>query len=147
MPGREWRGPKGVVVILQDLALAPVNPSLPALVGPESGWVVGVHEGRIAYVGPGRAAPGDVDTAASKPLAWRNAWEIPELTAKADAAVLERDTEKRAQMYREMQEEVLKTSPFVIMFQESEVVAMRKNVEGYVIGPSFNDNSFAAVTK
>ncbi|EKX59327.1 ABC-type dipeptide transport system, periplasmic component [Rhodobacter sp. AKP1] len=91
--------------------------------------------------------PDNSDDAASKPLAWRNAWEIPELTAQADAAVLERDTEKRAQMYREMQEEVLKTSPFVIMFQESEVVAMRKNVEGYIIGPSFNDNSFRAVTK
>ncbi|QJC82877.1 ABC transporter substrate-binding protein [Cereibacter sphaeroides] len=91
--------------------------------------------------------PDNSDDAASKPLAWRNAWEIPELTAKADAAVLERDTEKRAQMYRDMQEEVLKTSPFVIMFQESEVVAMRKNVEGYIIGPSFNDNSFRAVTK
>ncbi|RAZ86305.1 ABC transporter substrate-binding protein [Cereibacter johrii] len=91
--------------------------------------------------------PDNSDDAASKPLAWRNAWDIPELTAKADAAVLERDTEKRAQMYREMQEEVLKTSPFVIMFQESEVVAMRKNVEGYIIGPSFNDNSFRAVTK
>ncbi|WP_182446620.1 ABC transporter substrate-binding protein [Cereibacter sphaeroides] len=91
--------------------------------------------------------PDNSDDAASKPLAWRNAWEIPELTAQADAAVLERDTEKRAQMYRDMQEEVLKTSPFVIMFQESEVVAMRKNVEGYIIGPSFNDNSFRAVTK
>ncbi|WP_412091307.1 ABC transporter substrate-binding protein [Cereibacter sphaeroides] len=91
--------------------------------------------------------PDNSDGAASKPLAWRNAWEIPELTAQADAAVLERDTEKRAQMYRDMQEEVLKTSPFVIMFQESEVVAMRKNVEGYIIGPSFNDNSFRAVTK
>ncbi|SNS55730.1 peptide/nickel transport system substrate-binding protein [[Luteovulum] sphaeroides subsp. megalophilum] len=91
--------------------------------------------------------PDNSDDAASKPLAWRNAWDIPELTAKADAAVLERDTEKRAQMYRDMQEEVLKTSPFVIMFQESEVVAMRKNVEGYIIGPSFNDNSFRAVTK
>ncbi|ACM02030.1 ABC transporter substrate-binding protein [Cereibacter sphaeroides] len=91
--------------------------------------------------------PDNSDDAASKPLAWRNAWEIPELTAQADAAVLERDTEKRAQMYRDMQEEVLKTAPFVIMFQESEVVAMRKNVEGYIIGPSFNDNSFRAVTK
>ena len=35
--------------------------------------------------------PDNADDAKSKPLAWRNAWDIPELTKKADAAVLERD--------------------------------------------------------
>ena len=44
--------------------------------------------------------PDNSDDAKSKPLAWRNAWAIPEMTAKADAAVLERDTKKRAQMYQ-----------------------------------------------
>ena len=69
------------------------------------------------------------------------------MTAKADAAVLETDGEKRAATYRELQEEHLKTSPFVIMFQETEVAAVRANVKGYIIGPSFNDNSFRGVTK
>jgi peptide/nickel transport system substrate-binding protein len=91
--------------------------------------------------------PDNSDEPAAKPLAWRNAWEIPEMTAKADAAVLETDGEKRAAMYRELQEEHQKTSPFVIMFQETEVAALRKNVKGYIIGPSFNDNSFRGVTK
>ena len=91
--------------------------------------------------------PDNSDEAAAKPLAWRNAWEIPEMTAKADGAVLERDSEKRAQTYRELQEEHLKTSPFVIMFQETEIAALRSNVKGYIIGPSFNDNSFRGVTK
>ena len=36
------------------------------------------------------------DDAKAKPLAWRNAWDIPELTAKTRAAVLERDAAKRA---------------------------------------------------
>ena len=44
-------------MILHDLALAPMDPAAPALVGVEAGWVVGVHQGRIAYVGPGRDAP------------------------------------------------------------------------------------------
>ena len=91
--------------------------------------------------------PDNSDEAAAKPLAWRNAWDIPEMTAKADGAVLERDSEKRAQTYRELQEEHLKTSPFVIMFQETEIAALRSNVKGYIIGPSFNDNSFRGVTK
>ena len=91
--------------------------------------------------------PDNSDTPASKPLAWRNAWEIPDMTTKADAAVLETDAEKRAATYRELQDEHQKTSPFVIMFQETEVAAVRSNVKGYIIGPSFNDNSFRSVTK
>jgi hypothetical protein len=35
--------------------------------------------------------PDNSDNAKSKPLAWRNAWDIPELTKQADAAALERD--------------------------------------------------------
>ncbi len=91
--------------------------------------------------------PDNSDDAAAKPLAWRVTWDIPEMTAKADAAVLEPDAEKRAATYRELQEEHQKTSPFIIMFQETDVFAFRSNVKGYIIGPSFNDNSFRAVTK
>ena len=91
--------------------------------------------------------PDNSDDAASKPLAWRNAWDIPEMTAEADAAVLESDAKKRAEMYLAIQREHQETSPFVIMFQEIEVLGMRANVHGFVIGPSFNDNSFKHVTK
>ncbi len=91
--------------------------------------------------------PDNGDDAASKPLAWRNAWDIPEMTKQADAAVLEKDADTRAKMYVALQEEHQKVSPFVIMFQEIEVLGMRKNVDGFIIGPSFNDNSFRKVTK
>ncbi|AVO38706.1 ABC transporter substrate-binding protein [Pukyongiella litopenaei] len=91
--------------------------------------------------------PDNGDDAASKPLAWRNSWDIPEMTAKADAAVLEKDTDKRADMYLELQAEHQQVSPFVIMFQEIEVLGIRENVDGFVIGPSFNDNSFKKVSK
>jgi peptide/nickel transport system substrate-binding protein len=91
--------------------------------------------------------PDNSDEPESKPLAWRVAWDIPEMTAIADGAVLEPDAEKRAETYRALQAEHQATSPFIIMFQESEVVAMRSNIKGYIIGPSFNDNSFRGVTK
>ncbi|WP_299844282.1 ABC transporter substrate-binding protein [uncultured Jannaschia sp.] len=91
--------------------------------------------------------PDNSDDAAEKPLAWRNSWEIPELSERTVAASLERDTEARAATYEELQREVLETGPFVIMFQEIEVFGMRDDVEGYIIGPSFNDNSFVEVTK
>mgnify|MGYP003663365196 CR=1 FL=1 len=91
--------------------------------------------------------PDNGDDAASKPLAWRNAWDIPEMTKQADAAVLEKDADARAKMYLALQEEHQKVSPFVIMFQEIEVLGIRKDVNGFIIGPSFNDNSFKKVTK
>jgi peptide/nickel transport system substrate-binding protein len=91
--------------------------------------------------------PDNSDDAQSKPLAWRNAWDIPEMTAMADAAVLERDAEKRAEMYREIQRIHQETSPFVIMFQDIETIAERTNVQGTIWGPSFDDNRYWQITK
>ena len=91
--------------------------------------------------------PDNSDDAKSKPLAWRNSWDIPEMTQKADAAVLERDSEKRAQMYQDLQREHQQTSPFVIYLQEIEVAAERTNVHGFVIGPAFDDNRYKGITK
>ncbi len=75
-------------------------------------------------------------------LAWRNAWDIPELSAETAAAVLERDQDQRALMYRDLQRKVLAGGPFVIMFQDIEVIAERANVEGMIWGPSFDDNRY-----
>ncbi|MEI4484591.1 ABC transporter substrate-binding protein [Frigidibacter sp. MR17.14] len=91
--------------------------------------------------------PNNADDATSKPLAWRNAWDIPELTKETDAAMMEGDADKRAKMYEEEQRKVLAESPFVVMFQQVEVSAQRSNVDNFVLGPSFSDNSFIGVTK
>ncbi|MEI4471586.1 ABC transporter substrate-binding protein [Frigidibacter sp. MR17.24] len=91
--------------------------------------------------------PDNADDAASKPLAWRNAWDIPELTQQTDAAMMEGDAKKRAAMYEDEQRQVIADSPFVVMFQQVEVAAERKGVNGFVLGPSFSDNSFVGVTK
>jgi peptide/nickel transport system substrate-binding protein len=87
------------------------------------------------------------DNAKAKPLTWRNAWDPGPLTAKTRAAVTEQDPEKRAAMYQELQKAVLKDGPFIIMLQEIEVMALRKNVEGVIIGPSFDTNSVAQAKK
>ncbi|WP_046868910.1 ABC transporter substrate-binding protein [Microvirga massiliensis] len=91
--------------------------------------------------------PDNSDNAASKPLAWRNAWDIPELTKKANAAVLERDTEKRKAMYQEMQAEFRQTSPFVMIYQMTEVAAYRANVQGLKIGPTSDSTYMFNVSK
>ncbi|HEV7371341.1 ABC transporter substrate-binding protein [Arenibaculum sp.] len=91
--------------------------------------------------------PDNADDGATKTLAWRNAWEIPELTEKTAAAVLERDAEKRAETYQELQRAVMEDSPFTIMFQETEVIAERAGVDGLIWGPSFDANYYWKASK
>lgn len=91
--------------------------------------------------------PDNADDAKSKPLAWRNAWAIPELTRKSDAAVLERDAAKRKAMYEEIQAEFRKTSPFVMLYQQIEVAAFRSDVQGLQIGPTSDATYMFKVSK
>ena len=91
--------------------------------------------------------PNNADDAKTKPLAWRNAWDIPELTKKADAAALERDGPTRARMYQEMQADFRATSPFVMLYQQTEVAAYRSNVDGLRIGPTSDSTYLFAVSK
>ena len=91
--------------------------------------------------------PDNGETPKTKPLAGRNAWDIPALTQLSDAAVLERDTAKRARMYQDIQAEFRKTSPFVMLFQQTDVAGLRSNVEGFKLGPTSDSTLFAGVTK
>lgn len=91
--------------------------------------------------------PDNGDDAASKPLAWRNAWAIPGLSERTQAALLENDPEVRAEMYQDLQREHQQVSPFVIMFQETEVIASRANLQGMIWGPSFDDNRYWQASK
>ncbi len=91
--------------------------------------------------------PNNADDAPAKPLAWRNAWDIPELTKQADAAVLEKDATKRKAMYEKMQDEFRKTSPFVMIFQQNEVAAMRSNVQGFKLGVTSDTTYVFKVSK
>ena len=91
--------------------------------------------------------PDNADDAKAKPLSWRNAWAIPELTKQSDAAVLERDAGKRKAMYEELQAEFRKTSPFIMLYQQTEVAAYRSNVDGLKLGPTFDTNYMFKVAK
>jgi len=117
------------------------------------------HDIYIGRWGPDYQDPHtNADTFASNPgnsdedahtgkLAWRNAWDIPEMTAMTEAAVLEHDPDVRSTMYQEIQREHQAVSPFVIMFQDIELIASRKGVEGMIWGPSFDDNKYGKATK
>ena len=89
--------------------------------------------------------PDNSDNARAKTLAWRNSWSVPEMAARVAAAVREHDSEKRAEIYAELQREHQRVSPFMILLQAIEVAAMRANVSGLDIGPT-NDRIYYAST-
>ncbi|WP_119273274.1 ABC transporter substrate-binding protein [Taklimakanibacter deserti] len=91
--------------------------------------------------------PDNSDTPKISTLAWRNAWDIPELTKKTEAALLERNPDKRAQMYQELQKAVLDASPFVIIHQQLEVAGLRGNLKDFKLGPSFDTNFVDTISK
>ena len=69
-------------------------------------------------------------------LAWRNAWSDEEINALTEKAAATLDTDEREKMYLELQKRLQDQSPFVVMFQQNEQLAMRSNVKGFVNGPS-----------
>jgi peptide/nickel transport system substrate-binding protein len=91
--------------------------------------------------------PDNADTGKVATLAWRNAWDIPELSKQTEAALLEKDSAKRADMYKDLQQKVLDTSPFVIIYQQIEVAAIRNNLKGFKLGPSFDTNFVGPISK
>lgn len=81
------------------------------------------------------------------PLAKRNQWTSPERDAAVLAARDEKDSAKRVQMYMDLQKMALDESPYVIMFQQNETASLRKNVDGFVMGPTFDLNLYKNVVK
>ncbi len=91
--------------------------------------------------------PDNSDEGTNKTLAWRNAWDPKELSAKTAAALLEKDTAKRAAIYEDLQKQVLATGPFVVIFQQTEIAGYSSKVQNYKLGPSFDTNYVNTVTK
>ncbi|MCM2475129.1 ABC transporter substrate-binding protein [Rhizobium sp. CG5] len=93
------------------------------------------------------ANPDNSDEGKTKTLAWRNAWDVPELTKETQAALLEKDSAKRAAIYEGLQKKVLETSPFVIIFQQTEVAGYSAKLKDFKLGPSFDTNFVYTVSK
>jgi peptide/nickel transport system substrate-binding protein len=91
--------------------------------------------------------PNNSDEGKTKTLAWRNAWDVPDLTKKTAEALLERDPVKRAETYKELQRTVLESSPFIVIYQKTEVAGLRRNVNDLKLGPSFDTNFVDRVWK
>ena len=80
-------------------------------------------------------------------LAWRTAWDPGELAAMTEAAVVEPDPLKRAELYKEIQEKHRQDSAFVLMFQQQQQTATRTNVKDFYTGGAVDSASYWLVTK
>jgi peptide/nickel transport system substrate-binding protein len=80
-------------------------------------------------------------------LAWRVSWDIPEMTKATAAAVEEADTDKRRQMYIDIQKEFQRTAPFVTMLQKIEQIGRQANVKGFVTGSAITAAYYWTVSK
>ncbi len=87
------------------------------------------------------------DEGTNKTLAWRNAWDPEALSQKTKDALLEKDNDKRAALYQELQKGVLANGPFVIIFQQTEVAGYSDKLKNYKLGPSFDTNFVFNVSK
>jgi peptide/nickel transport system substrate-binding protein len=83
----------------------------------------------------------------STSIAERAGWQIPELSALTLAAVRERDSHRRLELYRQIQTEVQRSSPYVIALQERSQLVMRANVHGYRQGLNADMVYYDQVTK
>lgn len=82
--------------------------------------------------------PDNSDNTKLKSPAWRQSWEIPELTVMVGKAALEKDPAKREEMYQAMQKVVLEDGPYLLMFQPLDVAAVRSNVKDFVMATKFS---------
>ena len=64
-----------------------------------------------------------------------------------NAAMIETDAAKRRKLYEDAQRKFTGVSPFVIMFQNTELLAERKNVKGFHLGPLSETTFFKTVEK
>jgi peptide/nickel transport system substrate-binding protein len=87
------------------------------------------------------------DKPATKPLAWRNSWYIPELSKETAEAAKELDTAKRIKMYEDIQKKVTDEGPFILMFQTAQPVAARANVTGFRAGLTEDITFYRLTTK
>lgn len=80
-------------------------------------------------------------------LAWRTAWDPADLGPMTEAAVVEKDGDKRKAMYEEIQRKHRDSSAFVLMFQQKSQTGLRDNVQNFYTGGATDSVVYWLVTK
>lgn len=85
---------------------------------------------------------------AAKSIAWRNAWESPDLGKLSQQAAAEQDTTKRADLYKQITERVFHEGPYAVLYQPTRTFGVRKNIQGFSYDPADTPSiSFDRITK
>lgn len=79
------------------------------------------------------AANSDNSTETGSPTypTWRAGWIDPKINEMAKAAIFEQEPDKRIEIYRELQQRHMSSSPFVFLYQLTQNVGLRKEVTSY----------------
>ena len=80
----------------------------------------------------------DSDAARNRTVAWQAHWSDADISKRAQAAVRERDADKRTELYKQLQRDHRERSPFAILLQTAETAVVRKGVTGFEIGAISN---------
>ncbi|MEJ5247514.1 ABC transporter substrate-binding protein [Caldilinea sp.] len=72
----------------------------------------------------------------ARSLAWRNNWNDPQAIELSKQAARETDPAKRVELYAQLVEYVQNNGPYVMLYQPTQIYAVRNNVEGFVYDPS-----------
>lgn len=83
----------------------------------------------------------------SSTVAGLNGWVTPQLNKETQAAVAEPDAQKRLDLYKKMQEELQRSSPYVFVDQGKTQIVVRDNVKGYQQGLNADMVWYDRVTK
>ena len=75
---------------------------------------------------------------------WRTGWQNTDINAKAEAARLEQNPERRAEIYRDIQTYMMHNGPMAYIFQTIRPIAVRTSVKDFVIAPFSVDYSSAS---
>ena len=87
------------------------------------------------------------DDAPIKQLAWRNSYVNLETSKMVEEAAKELDTEKRAELYKKITEEILDDGPFAVLYFRVKQYGVRSNVKNFIAPPSFSDYDFFTLSK
>jgi len=68
-------------------------------------------------------------------IAWRNAWDDPDIAAKSKDAALMTDAAEREAAYKEITEYVLHNGPYAVLYQPAALFGVRNTVQGFEWNP------------
>jgi peptide/nickel transport system substrate-binding protein len=85
---------------------------------------------------------------AAKSIAWRNAWDAPDIAKLGQEAAVEPDSAKRAELYKELTERVQHEGPYIMLYQPTRSFGVRNNIDGFFYDPADTPSvTFAQISK